>query len=296
MKKLSLPLLSAALLLASCGGGGAPAADTSAPSVSLSAAQNGTTVSLTATASDNVGVTKVEFYRGGTLVSTDATAPYTASFTVNSADNGVVNVTARAYDAAGNQGQGGAQVTVNVPRTPTLYQGVWGWGIIDPVTEQLIDNGAVVYSEEATNEGRTAAFGGYLNESRTRQGFSVLGPISASGSLETGFTASTDPSNPAIYFIGQDDDNRLGTFEGNATFEGGGALFNSSNQPSKNVYVILIQTSTIVPSGTDAIERAKAESRALVERLGSKMDLGAGRRKLSSPSISKNLNEFVRER
>lgn len=112
-------LFGTALLLSACGGG--PAGDTTAPTVALSASQSSTTVNLAATASDDVGVTKVEFYKGSetTPFATDTTAPYTASFTVSSANNGTLNVTAKAYDAAGNQGQGGAQVAVYVAPADT---------------------------------------------------------------------------------------------------------------------------------------------------------------------------------
>jgi len=59
-------------------------------------------VNFTISASDNIGVTKVELYRGTTLISTDSTSPY--SFYWNSAEvsNGTYSLTAKAYDAAGN--------------------------------------------------------------------------------------------------------------------------------------------------------------------------------------------------
>ncbi|MEO5883695.1 MAG: Ig-like domain-containing protein, partial [Caldimonas sp.] len=81
-------------------------ADTTAPAVSLSA--NPATVVapgsslLTATASDAVGVTKVEFYRGATLLGTDTTAPYEQTVAFTPADIGGVAFTAKAYDAANN--------------------------------------------------------------------------------------------------------------------------------------------------------------------------------------------------
>jgi len=81
-------------------------ADTTAPAVSLSAnpatvVAPGSTL-LTATASDSVGVTKVEFYRGATLLGTDTTAPYEQSVAFTPADIGSVAFTAKAYDAANN--------------------------------------------------------------------------------------------------------------------------------------------------------------------------------------------------
>ncbi|MEP7301105.1 MAG: Ig-like domain-containing protein [Caldimonas sp.] len=92
-------------------------ADTTAPTVSLAAGPAivvapGTTT-LTATASDMVGVTQVEFYRGATLLGTDTTTPYTQSVAFTAADIGSVAFTARAYDAAGNNATS-AVVSVSV--------------------------------------------------------------------------------------------------------------------------------------------------------------------------------------
>lgn len=104
------------------------APDTSAPTVTLTAnpgtvlAPGSTT--LTATATDNVGVTQVEFFRGNTLVGTDATPGdgFTQTVTLTSADQGNVAVTARASDAAGNQATSAAiNVLVTVPMSADRY-------------------------------------------------------------------------------------------------------------------------------------------------------------------------------
>ncbi len=94
--------------------------DTTPPTVSL--ASSATTVTaagtltLTATASDNVGVTRVEFYDGTTLLASDTTSPYTQGVSVGSANNGTHAFTAKAYDAAGNTRTSAAvSVVVNIP-------------------------------------------------------------------------------------------------------------------------------------------------------------------------------------
>jgi hypothetical protein len=80
--------------------------DTTAPNVSLTSPSNGasfnagSTVSATATATDNVGVTKVEFFVSGTLKCSDTTSPYSCSFAMPTGSN--IPVKARAFDAAGN--------------------------------------------------------------------------------------------------------------------------------------------------------------------------------------------------
>jgi hypothetical protein len=96
------------------GGGGG---DTTAPTVSLTAPANGATVSgtvtLSANASDNVGVSRVEFSVDGALVGTDTASPYSVSWNSASVGNGGHTITARAFDAAGNSASSTASVTVS---------------------------------------------------------------------------------------------------------------------------------------------------------------------------------------
>ncbi|HET9594381.1 MAG TPA: peroxidase family protein [Anaeromyxobacteraceae bacterium] len=94
--------------------------DSLAPSVSLTAPADGATVTgivtVSATATDNVGVVGVQFLLDGApLDAEDTTAPYTARWNTN-ARGGVVGnhtLSARARDAAGNLTTSAA-VTVNV--------------------------------------------------------------------------------------------------------------------------------------------------------------------------------------
>ena len=66
------------------------------------------TVSITASANDNVGVTKVEFYVNGILQATDTASPY--SWITSSLAIGTYTLTAKAYDAAGNVGESNSVV------------------------------------------------------------------------------------------------------------------------------------------------------------------------------------------
>ena len=92
-------------------------ADTTAPSTSITAPANGATVSgttnVTASATDNVGVTKVEFWLDGALTSTDTTSPYEWSWNTATASNGSHSLVSKAYDAANNAGTS-STVTVTV--------------------------------------------------------------------------------------------------------------------------------------------------------------------------------------
>ena len=91
--------------------------DRVAPAVSITAPTAGATVSGTVTvsadATDAVGVAKVELLVDGRLLDTDTTVPYAATWDTAAAANGTHTLLARAYDAAGNVGRS-AEVTVTV--------------------------------------------------------------------------------------------------------------------------------------------------------------------------------------
>jgi YD repeat-containing protein len=73
-------------------------------------------VTLTATASDNVGVAGVQFLVDGTpLAAEDTAAPYSASWNTTTATNGTHTLTALARDAAGNTTTSTVTVTVDTP-------------------------------------------------------------------------------------------------------------------------------------------------------------------------------------
>lgn len=105
--------------------------DTTAPTVTISApAANATytspqTVVVSAAASDNVAVSKVEFYDGATLKAVDTTSPYSFSWTFLAADNGSHAWTAKAVDAAGNSATSAVRLlTVSIPVLPAAPTGV----------------------------------------------------------------------------------------------------------------------------------------------------------------------------
>src|SRR5207244_2069965 len=94
-------------------------ADSTPPAVSITSPASGATVSGTvsvvATASDNVGVVGVQFkLDGANLGGEDTSSPYTVSWNTATASNGAHSLTAIARDAAGNQTTSAAvTVTVN---------------------------------------------------------------------------------------------------------------------------------------------------------------------------------------
>jgi hypothetical protein len=102
-----------------------PPPDTTKPTVSITnppsakTYTNSQTVTVSASASDNVGVASVAFYDGSTLKGTDPTAAYTYDWSFAAADNGAHVWTARAYDAAGNVSTSSpVTLTVSIDITP----------------------------------------------------------------------------------------------------------------------------------------------------------------------------------
>ena len=97
--------------------GFAATGDTTAPTVSITNPANGaivarkSNVNITATATDNVGVTRVDFLVNGALQCSDTTAPYSCTWRVPAAMNKNHQLQARAFDAAGNVGTASIQVT-----------------------------------------------------------------------------------------------------------------------------------------------------------------------------------------
>jgi chitodextrinase len=91
------------------------------PSVSLSAPLNNSIVSgdvlVTASASDNVGVTKMEFYLNGVLQATDTANPSFYLWPTSSLATGTYTLMSKAYDAAGNVGQSNSTVVTVINDT-----------------------------------------------------------------------------------------------------------------------------------------------------------------------------------
>ena len=91
--------------------------DNTPPTVSIDTPGNGSTVArksnvtIAATASDNVGVTRVEFLVNGVLQCSDVTAPYNCNWRVPSPPNKAYQIQARALDGAGNSATAAIQVT-----------------------------------------------------------------------------------------------------------------------------------------------------------------------------------------
>lgn len=94
-----------------------PSLDKTPPTVSITYPANNATVyrnsnvTITANASDNIGVAKVEFRVNNTLKCTDTTSPYSCVWKVPNVKNVQYTLSAKAYDAAGNPGTNSILVT-----------------------------------------------------------------------------------------------------------------------------------------------------------------------------------------
>lgn len=85
-----------------------PSADLIKPTVSITSPLNGAIVArnsnltINASASDNVKVSKVEFYVGTSLLNTDTTTPYSYSYKISGKRDASYTYRARAHDTSGN--------------------------------------------------------------------------------------------------------------------------------------------------------------------------------------------------
>ena len=100
-----------------------PAADTQAPTASVTAPSMNASVSgvvaVNVTAVDNVGVSRVELRVNGNTVAVDSSMPFAFSWDSKSVSNGMANLSVIAYDAAGNAGTS-TTVAVSVANTVAL--------------------------------------------------------------------------------------------------------------------------------------------------------------------------------
>jgi hypothetical protein len=132
------------------------APDTTNPTVAITAPASGATVSGTisidATASDNVGVTQVQFLVGSTVISTDTSAPYSASWNTTSYANGSYTLSAVARDAAGNSSTVTRTVTVSNAVADTTNPSV---SFTAPASGATVSGTVTVSADASDNVGVT---------------------------------------------------------------------------------------------------------------------------------------------
>jgi len=130
-----------------------PPPDTTPPTVSITSPPNNSTVSGTisvdVSATDNVGVSRVELYKDGVLFATDNTSPYSFAWDTTQDTSASHKLEAKAYDTSGNASissitvivKGGKDVT-----PPTV-------SIISPTDGQTVPpRGKLLIDAKATDE------------------------------------------------------------------------------------------------------------------------------------------------
>jgi hypothetical protein len=144
--------------------------DTQPPSASISAPLGSASVSglvpVNVTASDNVGVTKVELRVNGSTVATDTATPFAFSWNSTTLANGSATLVAVAYDAAGNSAAS-APVSVTVANASTLSV-----AISKPANGSAV-SGVVGVSTKAVESG---------NASTVKQSLYIDGSLKTTGS------------------------------------------------------------------------------------------------------------------
>ena len=142
-------------ILGACGGGGGSATspsqpDTTAPTVSATAAVGTEAVVLSAAVSDNVAVTQVEFLVDGgatkaTVTDSQGRSAYSTSLPIGGFGTGSHSVVARARDAAGN-------TTDAAPVTFSVGQGTVPSSAIKVIASSTKDGGNVTFTVDIQSD------------------------------------------------------------------------------------------------------------------------------------------------
>src|SRR5437867_5323908 len=163
--------------------------DMAAPIVSITSPASGTvytspqTVTITAAASDDVGVTKVEFYDSTTLKSTDTSVPYAHAWSFTSADNGTHYWTGKAYDAAGRS-------AISPVVSPTVVIDMTAPSVPTGLTASVASCGQINLSWTASSDTGGSGLAGY----KIFRGGVQVGTANLTSYNSTGLAASTSYS------------------------------------------------------------------------------------------------------
>ena len=177
---------------------GDSAPDIVAPTVTLTAPAAGElsgTLAVSADASDNVGVTQVQFLAGTTEIGLDDAAPFTIDWNTSTIANGSVNLTAQARDAFGNVTTSAAvAVTVNNTTPPPPPPPP------PPPTVTLADLQANVFGPRCSgcHFGGGAGLPGSMNLSSAQSTFAALVNVA---SIEVPTLQRVKPNDPDNSFL-----------------------------------------------------------------------------------------------
>ncbi len=165
--------------------------DNSAPQVSLTAPSDNSKVSdqtdITANASDDIGVTKVEFYADNALVGSSAAEPYKYSWDTTAITDGTHTIYAKAYDASGKSASSAvATVTKPAPNQPptiSLSAPTGGASHTEPATVSI-------KADEADSDGSVSKVEFYNGSTKLGESLSAPYEFNWTGVVAGNYTIS----------------------------------------------------------------------------------------------------------
>jgi len=220
--------------------------DTTSPTASITSPANGgtvaNTVTVAATASDNVAVTKVEILIDGVLKVADTTAPYSYSWDTTAVNNATHLISIKAYDAAGNSTV--KQISVTVDNVVVVDN--------PPIVQTLsvpagVVSGAIVVSATATDDKGITSVKFYVNGS-------LAGEDSSSPYSVNINTASYGNGTATIKAVAVDTISQIGEMSKTITIDNGTNPSNGTKPYSTNPTV-----GKSVPNGTVSIDGSAGE-------------------------------------
>jgi hypothetical protein len=148
----------------------APAADTTPPTVNLTAPAAGGTVSgssvtISANANDNVAVDHIDFLVNGSVVGTDASSPYSTTWDSTTVQDGSATITAHAVDTSSNSADSAVGVTVQNAGSSSLFADGFESGTLGSWT--LVKTGADGTATVQTAVVKTGTYAAQLTATAT---------------------------------------------------------------------------------------------------------------------------------
>jgi hypothetical protein len=164
--------------------------DTTAPVATISSPVNsasvGGTVTVNTSGTDNIGVTKVELYCNGALLTAGNVSPLSYNWNTTGLPNGSYTLTSKCYDAAGNMGQCSNIVNVsNTSTTPTTSTGgntIWP-ATATPVVSDSADASAVELGVKFRSDVSGSITGARFYKASTNTGTHTASLWSSAGAL-----------------------------------------------------------------------------------------------------------------
>lgn len=176
--------------------------DTTAPTVSASESGSSGTITLSATAADNIGVTNVEFYIDSVLKGSDASSPYALSLDSTTLADGSHTLTAKAYDAAGNIATS-APVAFTVSNTASPVERILNGGFESGKTNWTASSGVI--TKNSTYAAHVGSWKAWLNgygETNTEYAYQTVAiPATATSATLTLWlrVVSAETTTTAVY-------------------------------------------------------------------------------------------------